>query len=221
MTLPRLAQLARTVVTDREGATDLGTLAVDPCGVSGGTALAGAGPNIAGRSVLIATGTQRAAAIAMVELDGLASRMTIAPPDLKPEDMRTVLADAAVEAIVTDDPAAFAGLAPSVVALGAVIATVAGAADVVPEGTRGVHDTQWVMLTSGTSGRAKIVAHTLAALTGAIRPIPFADASCARSSGAPGWWSGARARRSATTCAASAPPASRRYPAHRPTGAAC
>src|SRR5271154_7239097 len=32
--------------------------------------------------------------------------------------------------------------------------------------------TEWVMPTSGTSGPPKMVAHTLATLTGAIRPAP-------------------------------------------------
>ena len=67
-------------------------------------------------------------------------------------------------------PAALAGLAPTIVALGAPVPGASGEVAARP------FDTQWVMLTSGTSGRAKIVAHTLAALTGAIRPVPAAGA---------------------------------------------
>ncbi len=165
MTVPRLADIARTIVADRDGALDLGP-GSRGC-ASGATVFGNAGHSLARRSVLIATRTQRAAARAMVDLDGLVGRMTIAPPDLTHQDLASVLADAAVETIVTDDPAAYAGLTPSVVALGSSTATAGDA--------RRDHDTQWVMLTSGTSGRAKIVAHTLAALTGAISPVRAVD----------------------------------------------
>ena len=151
---PRLAARARTIVSDRQGDTDLSTLAA-------GTCLGGAARGLVGRAILIATRTQTAAALAMVELDGLARRIAIAPPDLKAEDLPSVLADAEIEAIVTDDPRRFAAIADMSVA---VIATPCAAAwrpgyDL---------DTEWVLLTSGTSGRPKMVGHTLAVLTGAI-----------------------------------------------------
>ena len=153
---PRLAERARTVLSDRDGASDLGLLAT-------GTALGGAAARLAGRSVLIATRTQRAAAIAMVELDGIVSRMTLAPPGLGADHLRTVLADAAVDLVVTDDRDAVDTSRP-VALIAPTIETGAGR-------VARPHDTQWVMLTSGTSGRAKIVAHTLAALTATIAPI--------------------------------------------------
>ncbi len=159
---PRLAERARTIVADRDGASDLGLVAT-------GTALGGAAGDLAGRSVLIATRTQRAAALAMVELDGLVRRMVLAPPGLSREHLRTVIDDAAVDAIVAD--AAGAMEAGSMDVALPIVPLMPGI-DAGGGRTPRDHDTQWVMLTSGTSGRAKIVAHTLAALTGAIGPSP-------------------------------------------------
>ena len=159
---PRLAERARTIIADRDGASDLGLLAT-------GTALRGAAADLAGRSVLIATRTQRAAALAMVELDGLVHRMVLAPPGLSPEHLRTVIADAEVDVIVADEVGAVdAGLMDIALPTVSVGPAVEASGGRIPRD----HDTQWVMLTSGTSGRAKIVAHTLAALTGAIGPSP-------------------------------------------------
>ena len=154
---PRLAERARTILSDRDGATDLGLLAT-------GTALGGAAAQIAGRSVLIITRTQRAAAIAMVELDGLVRRMTLTPPGLGADHLRTVVADAAVDVVVTDDR--------DVIDVSRPVALIGPSVETCSERAARPHDTQWVMLTSGTSGRAKIVAHTLAALTATIAPIP-------------------------------------------------
>ncbi len=158
---PRLADRARTIVADRDGACDLGLLAA-------GTALGGGAGDLAGRSVLVATRTQRAAALAMVELDGLARRMTLAPPGLGADHLRTVVADASVDVVVTDEPEAVDTDRP-LVPIGPIVG---GRGERTPRD----HDTQWVMLTSGTSGRAKIVAHTLAALTGTIGPVPATGA---------------------------------------------
>ena len=154
---PRLTERARTIVADRDGASDLGLLAT-------GTALGGAAAELAGRSVLIATRTQRAAALAMVELDGLVRRMVLAPPGLSPEHLHTVIADAEVGVIVADEVGMVEATLPIVPIRSTIEAT--------DKRTSRDHDTQWVMLTSGTSGRAKIVAHTLAALIGAIGPSP-------------------------------------------------
>ena len=66
---------------------------------------------LAGRSVLVVTSDQLAAALALIELDGLARRLVVAPPDLRPEHLPAVIADAEVDAIVSDlEPATFAGL---------------------------------------------------------------------------------------------------------------
>lgn len=153
----RLSERAATRLIATAGTLDLAALAA-------GTILAGGAAGLAGRSVLVATRAQRESGAALVELDGLVRRMVIAPPDLNPEHLAAIVEDAEIEAIVTDDAQRFAALdLPTVLIAGAI----APAAPV----SRGL-ETQWVLLTSGTLGRPKMVAHTLAALTGAISRPP-------------------------------------------------
>ncbi len=130
-----------------------------------GSSLGAARDQLGGRAVFLATETQLAAALAMVDLDGLVSRMVISPPDLRPEHRAAVIAEAGVDAIVTDgDPARFAGLNLPVL-------TIASSLTPLPPG-RNEHPTEWVLATSGTSGAPKLVVHTLEALTAAIAPVP-------------------------------------------------
>lgn len=129
------------------------------------TGLGGARDGLAGRSVLITTLDQFAAALALMELDGLAGRIVLGPPDLKPEHFRSVLDRAEIDAVVTDkDPETLTGI------------------DGVPvrpwrwplEASRPVSGphmpTEWVLLTSGTTGPPKMVSHSFAGLTAAIQP---------------------------------------------------
>src|SRR5437868_5924081 len=67
------------------------------------TSLGGRLAELAGRSVLIAVRDQFAAAIALIELDGIASRLILCPPDLPSEHLASVVAGASVDAIVSDD----------------------------------------------------------------------------------------------------------------------
>ncbi len=156
-TAPRLADRAATRLIDRDASGDLAALAT-------GTCLQGDRSALAGRSVLVATRAQRESALALVELDGLVRRMVIAPPDLNPEHLSAIVEDAEIETIVCDEPARFE-------ALGVPLAPIADAIAPAAAVWR-AHDTQWVLLTSGTLGRPKMVAHTLAALTGAIAGPP-------------------------------------------------
>src|SRR5207244_13428104 len=57
-----------------------------------GTSLGGCAPALAGRSVLVATRSQLAAPLALVELDGVASRVTVGTPDLAGQHVRRGLA---------------------------------------------------------------------------------------------------------------------------------
>src|SRR5215471_6918860 len=66
-----------------------------------GTSLGGRLPELAGRSVLVATGDQLTAALALIELDGVARRLILCPPDLAAEHFSSVIADAEVDAVVT------------------------------------------------------------------------------------------------------------------------
>src|ERR1700736_3397390 len=66
-----------------------------------GTSLGGRLPELAGRSVLVATGDQLTAALTLIELDGVARRVILCPPDVPPEHLASVIADAEVDAVVT------------------------------------------------------------------------------------------------------------------------
>lgn len=131
-----------------------------------GTVLGPERSRLAGLSVMLVVGDQLAAACAMVDLDGLVARLMVAPPDLNPDHLASIVADAGVEVIVTDrDPTRFAALGtPALHRCGGV--PVPFAALEAP-----VRETAWVMSTSGTAGAPKLVEHTLAALTGAIRSV--------------------------------------------------
>src|SRR3984957_18936772 len=123
-----------------------------------------------GRSVLIAVREQLAAALALIELDGLARRMVLCTPDLTPEQLAGVAATAEADAIVLDAAAAasppaspaaspIAHLTPYVVTPRPVAAAVK---------RTGGEPTEWILLTSGTTGTPKLVQHTLQSLGGAL-----------------------------------------------------
>jgi acyl-coenzyme A synthetase/AMP-(fatty) acid ligase len=97
----------------------------------------------------------------MIEIDGVARQMLLCPPDFDMKYAAGLIADAQIDAVVTDDPASWQGL-------GIDLVVTAGLPLQPTTPVALSHTTQWLMLTSGTTGAPKIVAHTLAALTGAI-----------------------------------------------------
>src|SRR5947209_6492962 len=66
-----------------------------------GSAFGGGLQELANRSVLIATRDQLSAALALIELDGIAARMVLCPPDLPADQLGEVIATAQVDAVVT------------------------------------------------------------------------------------------------------------------------
>lgn len=125
------------------------------------------GEELAGRSVLIATVDQLKAALALIELDGLASRVVLYPPDLPLDHLQYVIDTAGADAIVTDRPSL--GLdSPRLRYF------MPCSRNIVPASydRSAQRPTEWVLLTSGTTGRPKLVAHNLATLAGAIEPHP-------------------------------------------------
>jgi acyl-coenzyme A synthetase/AMP-(fatty) acid ligase len=125
------------------------------------TCLVGRFGQLAGRSVLLDVTDQLISAIAMTEIDGVARRMLLCPPDLNSEHVKTLIEDAEIDAVVTDQPARWTDAEVYlVVAARAPVHTSAR--------TKTGRATEWLMLTSGTSGVPKIVSHTLEGLTGAI-----------------------------------------------------
>jgi acyl-coenzyme A synthetase/AMP-(fatty) acid ligase len=126
-----------------------------------GTSLGGRLQELSGRSVLLATRDQLAAAVGLIELDGVASRVIICPPDLPSEHLPSVIATGGVDAIVSDhDDCGLPGGPLRVVCSVAITAA---------KGQQVEHrPTEWVLLTSGTTGAPKMLVHTLASLTAPI-----------------------------------------------------
>jgi acyl-coenzyme A synthetase/AMP-(fatty) acid ligase len=129
-----------------------------------GSSFGGRLHELQGRSILLATRDQLSALVALVELDGVARRIVLCPPGLPAEHLGAVAADAAADALVSDRPlpsadmldiACRAQVSPQLVPAAAV--------------GRQAAWTQWVLLTSGTTGAPKLVVHTLATLAGAVR----------------------------------------------------
>jgi acyl-coenzyme A synthetase/AMP-(fatty) acid ligase len=131
-----------------------------------GTCLGGRLADLAGKSVLLATGSQLTAALALIELDGVAGRITILPPDAAPEHFATLIAGAQIDAVVVDSSTAAEFLT---IPLRVVASPTIGAVDKWPDAAGA---TEWVMLTSGTTGAPKMVAHTLAGLTASFAAKP-------------------------------------------------
>src|ERR1022692_2529312 len=67
-----------------------------------GSTLCGRLEKLRGRSVLIATKDQLAAALALIELDGIAHRLVLCPPDLAREHFPFVITTSGVDAFVSD-----------------------------------------------------------------------------------------------------------------------
>ena len=136
-------------------------------GLETGSAIEGGASRLKGEALFIAVREQAAAALALIELDGVARRLVLCPPDLPAEAIPAAMEAAETSTIVTDyDEVPFRkppGL--KVLRCGTIIekASVERAAPC---------DTDWVLFTSGTSGPAKMVRHSLAALTGSFRQSP-------------------------------------------------
>jgi acyl-CoA synthetase (AMP-forming)/AMP-acid ligase II len=128
-----------------------------------GTSLGGRIAELAGRSVLLATASQLTSALALIELDGVARRLTILPPDADPEHLGALIAGAEIDAVVTDggsSPSAAFDLPVRVMSAPPLAAMV--------ERPRAILRTEWVLLTSGTTGVPKMVVHSLEGLTAPI-----------------------------------------------------
>jgi len=116
-----------------------------------------------GQSVLIATHDQLAAALALIELDGVVRQLTLCPPDLPHEYLPSVIANAGIDAIVCDrDPTerGSLGIRRHFMCTTAIKPMADCRLDRCP--------TEWVLLTSGTTGLPKMVSHSLGSLTAAI-----------------------------------------------------
>jgi acyl-coenzyme A synthetase/AMP-(fatty) acid ligase len=128
----------------------------------GGSAIKDPREELSGRSVLVRTGDQLATALALIELDGVASRIVLCPPDLPFEHLPLLIESAAVDVIVTDRTV------PEPEVSGIRYLTCGPRLDPVHGRRSGQRETEWILLTSGTTGLPKLVIHTLTSLMGAI-----------------------------------------------------
>ncbi len=108
----------------------------------------------------------------MIQLDGVAGKIVLYPPDLSFEHIAFVAETAAADFILTDQPVPEAirsrieCLAPCIAPSGRKAAE--GDVDSDAHLLASEFETEWVLLTSGTTGLPKLTVHTLASLIGAI-----------------------------------------------------
>ncbi len=130
--------------------------------IASSTRLAAAPDEVVDRTVVIRlSNSPLGAAIALIELDGVARRMLLCPPDLADAHLAEVVGLADAETLVSE--VRIGSLDPD--RLGWVPFTSTSSPRRFVSAAR---PSQWVLFTSGTSGAPKMVVHTLASLAGAI-----------------------------------------------------
>jgi acyl-coenzyme A synthetase/AMP-(fatty) acid ligase len=117
-----------------------------------------------GGSVLVATQDQLSAALALIELDGIARRLILCPPVLLQEHVAYVAATGEANTLLCDKAISQANAAAALprISCSPVLRPVLS-------DRRATEKTEWVLLTSGTTGKPKLVLHSLSTLTGAIK----------------------------------------------------
>jgi acyl-coenzyme A synthetase/AMP-(fatty) acid ligase len=142
------------------------SVALDDLG--GASTLGGRLEALRGRSVLLATHEQLSTALALLELDGVAARIVLCTPDLTAQQLAQVAATAEAEFLVTDA----AATTQTLPGIAACPVTTRPVADRVLRRT--TEQTEWILLTSGTTGTPKLVVHTLDSLGGTLPRQPSA-----------------------------------------------
>jgi acyl-coenzyme A synthetase/AMP-(fatty) acid ligase len=135
-----------------------------------GTSLGGRVAELAGRSVLIYTRDHFAAALALIALDGVARRLIVCTSDVPSEHLPAIVANAQVDAIVSDHDRADGLNVPLRVRCHD---TVTPAEEFRIQNSEFGIPTEWVLLTSGTTGAPKMFVHTFSSLTAPIGGAPL------------------------------------------------
>jgi acyl-coenzyme A synthetase/AMP-(fatty) acid ligase len=119
--------------------------------LAAGSILGGELESFRGRSVLLGMREQLGTALALAELDGVARRLVLCTPDLTPEQLAGIRTTAEAD-IVLENVAA----KPVTLSLR----------------RRATESTEWILLTSGTTGVPKLVVHSFDSLGGALPRHP-------------------------------------------------
>ncbi|HLW92712.1 MAG TPA: class I adenylate-forming enzyme family protein [Roseiarcus sp.] len=174
---PPDASLIDLIGRDNRPHRDIATAdqSLRPADLFAATSLSGARDQLADRSVLIFAGDQLQTAAALIELDGLARRLTLCPSDLDWSTLRAVARVTEADAIVYDGAAPPAKLDHFAIAAPCRLPLQAA-----PPRRAEMRPTEWALLTSGTTGVPKAALHDLQSLAGA-----FAGAK--QNGAAPNW----------------------------------
>jgi len=112
----------------------------------------------------VTTTSQFTTASALMELDGIARRIVLCTPDLPLEHLPCIIESANVDAIVSDRTILGLDIRRPLCFCPCSRKLVAGNYNRKTE-----HQTEWILLTSGTTGLPKLVVHSLSSLAGAIK----------------------------------------------------
>ena len=129
--------------------------------LEGASSLSEQRDTLRGRSVLIATQEQLTAALALIELEGIAARLVLCPPGRSLAEIRLIALEAEATALIVDESVETYISA----SLGTVVECSLSLKPIDPQDERR-QSTEWILLTSGTTGAPKLVSHSLASLAG-------------------------------------------------------
>jgi acyl-coenzyme A synthetase/AMP-(fatty) acid ligase len=122
--------------------------------------------SLRGRNIVLAPRDQFTTALALIELDGVARRLVLCTPELTSEQLASIAATAQADTVIVDS-----GTPPlSIPSVAFIEATVSPAKASVQR--RATEITEWILLTSGTTGLPKLVLHSLESLGGALPRQP-------------------------------------------------